>query len=127
MMIETREAVLAFIGAGSAILGLACFLVSITIAFKRVQEIERRIATPGKQLYFIKNTWQGGIVGRWIRAMHVAHFFFIRNVPRYGPVIAARMGDELEPVPRSLKLWAMVPVGSGFVLGVVFFIAGILL
>ncbi len=122
-MSEIHISILAFIAAGAIILALFFWLIAITIAFKRVEEVERLIATPGKQLDMIRNTWRGSPMGRWMRVTHVFNFFLFRNIPRYGPIISARMGDETEPVPSHLKLWVIFPVGIALILTVVFFTA----
>ncbi|MFT6914949.1 MAG: hypothetical protein ACJAWL_001248 [Motiliproteus sp.] len=126
-MVETRELVIAFIAAGGAVFGVVGVLITITIAFKYIEEVERQIATPGKQLDMIRSFHRGGIAGRWMRALHVFGFFMFRKIPRYGPTISSRMGDEVVPISRSLTLWATLPVGLVGLFGIIFFVAGSLL
>lgn len=126
-MIETRESALAFIAAGGIIFGLASILVTITIAFKNIEEVERRIATPGKQLDLIRNTFRGGPIGRWMRAIHVFSFFLFRKIPRYVPAISSRIGDEVAPIPNSLKLWVILPVGLANLFVIIFFVVSSML
>lgn len=52
-------------------------------------------------------------------------FFAFRRIPRYGPKIASRYGDELEPLPLSLKLWVTAPHVVFFLAGIVFFSIGL--
>ncbi|WP_143595660.1 hypothetical protein [Tamilnaduibacter salinus] len=97
-------------GAISLLLGLLSFFFLVTFAFKRIEEAEAQLATPGKQLHLIRSLWGNGFIGRWMRAVHVCHFFTWRALPVIGPKIASRMGDELKPLPKSLKAWVVVPV-----------------
>ncbi|MFT5722254.1 MAG: hypothetical protein ACI9W6_002580 [Motiliproteus sp.] len=126
-MTEFWQNLLAPVSAGSLLLGLLFWIVSITVAFKRIEEVERQIATPGKQLDMIRSVYRGGIAGRWMRALHVFGFFLFRKIPKYGPVISSRMGDEVVPVPRSLKLWATLPVGLAGLLLMTFLVTGSML
>lgn len=89
--------------------GFILLLLMVTLLFRKTKEVERRIATPGKQLDGIRRIWGNGPIGRWMRVIHVYAFFIYRNVPRVGKRIEARMGDESEPLPISLKLWVIVP------------------
>jgi hypothetical protein len=58
----------------------------------------------------IKRIWGDGLVGRWFRAGHLWMFFVFREIPRIGNYLEQKLGDEKEPVPSSLKLWAIMPV-----------------
>lgn len=93
----------------------------VTLFFRKTREVERRIATPGKALERIRVVWGNGPIGRWMRVLHVYAFFLYRNVPRVGSRIAARMGDENEPLPLSLKLWVIVPFTVYAILMFLFF------
>lgn len=126
-MIENKEAIIAFIFLGACITVILSGLISITFAFKKIEEVERRIATPGKQLDMIRRSFRGGPAGRWMRALHVYHFFAIRHLPHFGSEIASRMGDEFEPVPPHLKLWVMLPGHINLAAGVIAIVAGCLL
>lgn len=59
-----------------------------------------------------------------MRISHVYIFFLFRNLPRIGPRIEARMGDENEPLPLALKMWVIVPFSVYAVLMVLFFFTG---
>ena len=90
-------------------IGFVLLVLMVTLFFRKTVEVERRIATPGKQLDGIRIVWGNGPIGRWMRILHVYFFFLLRNLPRIGPRIEARMGDEHEPLPFSLRLWVLVP------------------
>ncbi|MDX5387200.1 MAG: hypothetical protein LPK24_11770 [Marinobacter sp.] len=98
--------------------GFFLLILILTILFPKVREVERRIATPGKQLDSIRYFWGNGPIGRWMRAVHVFVFFLFRNLPRIGVRIESRMGDESEALPTSLKLWVVLPV-SAFIVSIV--------
>ncbi len=89
--------------------GLLALIFILVVAFPRIAEVERRIGTEGKLIDTIRVVFGRGPIGRWMRALHVFAFFAYRTIPRYGPVIAARYGDESEPLSLRLKLWATVP------------------
>jgi len=95
--------------------GFLLLVLILTILFPKVVDVENRIATPGKQLDSVRDLWGNGPIGRWMRVVHVFAFFVFRNLPRVGPRIESRMGDESETLPRSLKLWAVVPVSAFFI------------
>ncbi len=103
------------VGVGSMGVGLVLLFLMVTLFFRRTEEVERRIATPGKQLDGIRNLWGNGPIGRWMRVVHVFLFFVFRNLPRVGHRIESRMGDEREALPRGLKLWVILPVSVFFV------------
>ncbi|TGN40310.1 hypothetical protein [Marinobacter confluentis] len=111
---------------GAAALGIAIILLvlMVTLFFRKTMEVERRIATPGKQLDEIRSIWGNGPIGRWMRVMHVFAFVVFRHIPRIGPRIESRMGDEFEPLPLSLKLWVTVPYTSFVVSMFLFFFSG---
>lgn len=104
--------------------GFILLLLMVTLLFRKTKEVERRIATPGKQLDGIRRIWGNGPIGRWMRVIHVYAFFIYRNVPRVGKRIEARMGDESEPLPLSLKLWVIVPFTVYAILMFLFFFSG---
>ncbi|WP_372982612.1 hypothetical protein [Marinobacter sediminum] len=108
----------------SLVLGLILLVLMLTLFFRKTMEVERRISTPGKQLEFIRLIWGNGPIGRWMRVIHVYAFFVFRKIPRVGPRIEARMGDEREPLPLSLKLWVLVPFTVYAVLMFLFFLSG---
>ncbi|MEP1216329.1 MAG: hypothetical protein ABJM11_19595 [Marinobacter sp.] len=111
-------------GAVSLIVGFILLLLMVTLFFGKTVEVERRIATPGKQLDEIRSIWGNGPIGRWMRVMHVYAFVVFRHIPRIGPRIESRMGDESEPLPRSLKLWVIVPFTVYAILMFLFFFSG---
>ena len=121
---ELRTEIAAIVGALSMGLGLILLILMITLFFNKTVEVERRIATPGKQLDGIRMVWGNGTIGRWMRVIHVYAFFLFRNIPRFGSRIEARMGDELEPLPLSLKLWVLVPYSVFLILAFLFFLSG---
>ncbi|MBZ0334607.1 hypothetical protein [Marinobacter sp. AL4B] len=104
--------------------GFVLLLLMVTLFFGKTKEVERRIATPGKQLDEIRSIWGNGPIGRWMRVMHVYAFVVFRHIPRIGPRIESRMGDESEPLPLSLKLWVIVPFTVYAVLMFLFFFLG---
>lgn len=110
------EKFLVVIGVSSLLLSLVSIGLVITVAFRRIQQVESHIATEGKYIDNMLPIWGEGPLGRWMRAAHVFFFFAARLVPRYGPVMSARLGDEATPVPRRLKLWATVPMAMAFIL-----------
>ncbi|WP_203299807.1 hypothetical protein [Marinobacter sediminum] len=116
--------VAAIIGATSLGVGLILLFLMVTLFFRKTVEVERRIATPGKQLDGIRLVWGNGPIGRWMRVIHVYAFFVFRNLPRIGSRIEARMGDEQEPLPLSLKLWVLVPFTVYAFLMFLFFLSG---
>lgn len=105
-------------------IGVVLMFLMVTLFFRKTEEVERRIATPGKQLDGIRIVWGNGPIGRWMRVGHVYAFFVFRNLPRIGPRIESRMGDESEPLPRSLKLWVTVPFTAYALLMFLFFLSG---
>jgi choline-glycine betaine transporter len=109
-----------------ASLGVSLILMflMVTLLFRKTEEVERRIATRGKQLDSIRIIWGNGPIGRWMRISHVYVFFLFRHLPRIGPRIEARMGDENEALPLSLKLWVIVPFSVYAVSVVLFFFTG---
>lgn len=111
-------------GAASLGIGVILLLLMVTLFFRKTAEVERRIATPGKQLDEIRSIWGNGPIGRWMRVMHVYAFLVFRHLPRIGPRIESRMGDESEPLPRSLKLWVIVPFTVYAILMFLFFFSG---
>jgi len=106
-------------------IGLLSILFIVTVAFPRIAEIERRIGTSGKLIDTVRVYFGGGPIGRWMRSLHVFAFFAFRRIPGYGPKIASRYGDELEPLPLGLKLWVTVPNAVFFLAGIVFFSIGL--
>lgn len=56
-----------------------------------------------------------------MRVAYIYAFFVFRNLPRIGPRIESRMGDENEPLPLSLKLWVIVPFTVYAILMFLFF------
>lgn len=114
----------AITGAASLVLAIILMFLMVTFFFRKTEEVERRIATPGKQLDSIRIIWGNGPIGRWMRISHVYVFFLFRHLPRIGPRIEARMGDENEPLPLSLKLWVIVPFSVYAVSVVLFFFTG---
>jgi hypothetical protein len=111
-------------GAVSLIVGFILLLLMVTLFFRKTVEVERRIATPGKQLDEIRSIWGNGPIGRWMRVMHVYAFVVFRHIPRIGPRIESRMGDENQPLPLSLKLWVIVPFTVYAILMFLFFFSG---
>ncbi len=97
--------------------GFFLLILILTFFFPKVREIEGHISTPGKQLDGIRIIWGNGPIGRWMRVVHVYFFFVFRNLPRIGPRIESRMGDEREALPNGLKLWVLLPVSILFILG----------
>jgi hypothetical protein len=118
------ETLIAIIGAASMVAGLILVFLMITLFFGKIEEIERRVATPGKELDFRRRIWGNGPIGRWLRILDVYAFLVFRHLPRIGPRIESEWGDELEPLPRSLKLWGIVPYTATLVLGFLFFFSG---
>ncbi|WP_305965879.1 hypothetical protein [Marinobacter salsuginis] len=114
----------AITGAVSLVLAIILMFLMVTFFFRKTEEVERRIATPGKQLDSIRIIWGNGPIGRWMRISHVYVFFLFRHLPRIGPRIEARMGDENEVIPLSLKLWVIVPFSVYAVAVVLFFFTG---
>ena len=103
---------------------LVLLFLMITLFFRKIEKVEQRIATPGKQLDGIRRIWGNGPIGRWMRVLHIYAFFVYRNIPRVGKRIEARMGDELEPLPLSLKLWATLPFTVYSLFVIAFFLSG---
>lgn len=93
----------------SFLIGVLSMLSIVTVAFPKIAEVEKKIATEGKQIASVRVVFGGGPIGRWVRAMHVFAFFVFKRIPKFGSKIAARYGDETEPLPLRLKLWATVP------------------
>ena len=81
--------------------GFFLLVLILTFLFPKIAEVESRIATPGKQLDGIREIWGNGPIGRWMRVVHVYFFFIFRNLPRIGPRIESRMGDEAEALPMG--------------------------
>lgn len=104
--------------------GIILMFLMVTFFFRKTEEVERRIATPGKYLDDIRIVWGNGPIGRWMRISNVYVFFVFRNLPRIGPRIESRLGDENEPLPLSLKLWVIVPFTVYAVLMFLFFFSG---
>jgi|SRR5690554_1633366 len=124
-MIEGQLTALAEITVvSSMIAGVILMFLMVTIFFRKTVEVERRIATPGKQLDGIRIVWGNGPIGRWMRVVHIYAFFVYRNVPCVGKRIEARMGDESEPLPLSLKLWVTIPFTVYAVFMFLFFLSG---
>jgi hypothetical protein len=117
-----REVVI-ITGSGSLMLSVITLTLTISIFFSNIEEVERIIATPGKQLDGIKRVWGNGPLGRWFRAGHVWMFFAFRRVPIVGRRLEERMGDEMEPIPLHLKCWAIIPVTLFFLFGTVFLLS----
>jgi len=112
------------LGALSLGIGFILLLLMVTLFFRKTAEVERRVATPGKQLDEARSIWGNGPIGRWMRVMYVYAFVVFRHIPRIGPRIKSRMGDEKEPLPLSLKLWIVVPFTVYAVLMFLFFFSG---
>lgn len=123
-MNDTLILSLALICAGSMIGGLLTSAFIVTIAWRKIEQAEQLIATHGKQLDLIRYVWRNGPKGRMMRATHVHAFFRFRQIPRFGPTIAARLGDEHEPIPDRLKLWATLPMDLLYLQGITFFVTG---
>lgn len=121
---EQSTAITAVVGAAALGIAIIFLLLMVTLFFRKTMEVERRIATPGKQLDEIRSIWGNGPIGRWMRVMHVFAFVVFRHIPRIGPRIESRMGDEFEPLPLSLKLWVTVPYTSFVVSMFLFFFSG---
>ena len=73
----------AIIGAACMLLGVLLMFLMVTLFFRKTEEVERRIATPGKQLDGIRSIWGNGPIGRWMRVSHVYAFFRIPEVSAY--------------------------------------------
>ncbi|MFB2704929.1 hypothetical protein [Marinobacter shengliensis] len=114
----------AIIGAACMLLGVGLVFLMVTLFFRKTEEVERRVATPGKQLDEARSIWGNGPIGRWMRVVYVYAFVVFRHIPRIGPRIKSRMGDEKEPLPLSLKLWVVVPFTACVVLTFLFFFSG---
>ena len=112
------------LGALSLGIGFILLLLMVTLLFRKTAEVERRVATPGKQLDEARSIWGNGPIGRWMMVMYVYAFVVFRHIPRIGPRIKSRMGDEKEPLPISLKLWIVVPFTVYAVLMFLFFFSG---
>lgn len=123
-MSNVLEMGLVLIGTGSMIGGLLTSAFIVTIAWQKIEQVEQLIATHGKQLDLIRYVWRNGPKGRMMRATHVHAFFRFRQIPRFGPTIAARLGDENEPIPDRLKLWATLPMDLLYLQGITFFVTG---
>jgi len=121
---EQLETLAAITGAASLGVGFILMLLMVTLFFQKTEEVERRIATPGKHLDGMRIVWGNGPIGRWMRVGYVYAFFVFRNLPRIGPRIESRMGDENEPLPLSLKLWVTVPFTVYAILMFLFFFSG---
>ncbi|MBD3655858.1 MULTISPECIES: hypothetical protein [Marinobacter] len=121
---EQLTEIAAITGAASLGTSIVLMFLMVTLFFRKTEEVERRIATPGKQLDGIRMIWGNGPIGRWMRVAHVYAFFVFRNLPRIGSRIESRMGDENEPLPLSLKLWVIVPFTVYTVLMFLFFLSG---
>ncbi|MGK0522737.1 MAG: hypothetical protein ACI92N_000360 [Pseudomonadales bacterium] len=119
-MIEQLSVVSAFLGMAAMIIGVLSMIFTITIAFPKIREVESMIASPGKYLDMTRAVWGGGPWARWIRSMTVWSFFVYRHLPVIGENIEARMGVEEKPTPRTLKLWALLPVSITLSSAVVF-------
>ncbi|NVD36749.1 hypothetical protein [Marinobacter lutaoensis] len=104
--------------------GIVLLFLMLTLFFRKVEEIERRVATPGKGLDFRRGIWGNGPIGRWMRILDVYAFLVLRHLPRIGPRFESEMGDELEPLPKSLKLWVIVPFTTYAILMFLFFFSG---
>jgi hypothetical protein len=104
---------------------LLSMFVILAIAFPKVSEVEKRIGTPGKLIDSVRVVYGGGPIGRWMRSMHVFAFFAYRQILKFGPRIAARYGEEIEPLPVRLKLWATLPHIVFLTSGIVFFSVGL--
>ncbi len=124
-MIEDQLTALAEITVvSSLVVGVVLMFLMVTLFFRKTKEVERRIATPGKQLDGIRIVWGNGPIGRWMRVVHIYAFFVYRNLPYVGKRIEARMGDEKEALPLSLKLWVIIPFTIYAVLMLLFFLSG---
>lgn len=121
---EKLEALVAIIGAVSVCTGVILVLLMVTVLFRKIEEIERRVATPGKELDFRRRIWGNGLIGRWMRVLDVYAFLVFRHLPRIGSRFGSEMGDELEPLPKSLKLWVIVPFTTYAILMFLFFFSG---
>lgn len=122
-MTDYIEQVLVVFGVCAMIICVLSILFTITFAFKRIAIVEAKIASPGKELDGIRKVWGGGPIGRWMRAGHVFLFFVVRKLPMCRG-IAERLGDEKEPIPLSLKLWAILPIGCCLLSGLTFMVLG---
>lgn len=121
---EQLTTLAAITGAISLGVGVILMLLMVTFFFRKTEEVERRIATPGKYLDDMRIVWGNGPIGRWMRVSYVYVFFVFRNLPRIGPRIESRMGDENESLPLSLKLWVTVPFTVYAILMFLFFFSG---
>lgn len=110
-MTETAIYHWALFGWVSMFVGFFVMIFCITAVFPKVKEVEKIVATPGKQLDGVRWLWGGGPIGRWMRCTHIALFFILAKVPGFGQVWRSRLGDEPEPVPLRLKLWILIPFG----------------
>ncbi len=95
--------------------GFFLLVLILTFLFPKIAEVGSRIATRGKEVDGSREIWGNGPIGRWMRVVHVYFFFIFRNLPRIGPRIESRMGDEAEALPMGLKLWVILPVSVFFV------------
>ncbi len=106
-------------------LGLLTLVFILLIVFPKIAEVERRIGTQGKLIDSIRLAFGGGPIGRWMRSIYVFAFFAFRRIPKFGPTIASRYGDEIEPLPLRLKLWVTVPHIVFFASAFVFLVSGL--
>ncbi|WP_417513060.1 hypothetical protein [Marinobacter sp.] len=106
-------------------MGLLSVIFIVTIAFPKIADVELRIGTAGKLIDSVRTSFGGGPIGRWMRSLHVFAFFAYRRIPKYGSKLSARYGDEFEPLPLSLKLWATLPHIVFLLSGIVFFSVGL--
>lgn len=55
--------VLGITGTVSLVLAIILMFLIVTLLFRKTEEVERRIATPGKQLDSIRIIWGNGPIG----------------------------------------------------------------
>ncbi|WP_203142729.1 hypothetical protein [Marinobacter mangrovi] len=107
---ESFEAIVALVVMIDIFIGLAALAFSLTSGFRKIAEIESRIAPKGSTIDVQKKAWGEGPVGRWIRIVYLLSFFFWRRIPGHGVKVASNLGDIHADVPWRLQCWLVIPM-----------------
>lgn len=126
-MNESAATIAAFLGAGGIGLLWLGIIVSLTIAFPKICQIEELIAPgPEYSALRLRKVWGGGPYGRLMRSSYVWRFLLMRKIT-FGHFrrSATDFGDPDMYIPLGLRLWVQIPFGAMFLGFTIVLIAGI--
>lgn len=110
--LPSEELIITVLGLASfagMIVGLIAALVTVTIGFRKVVEVEKLVAPQGSELYKMARLVGDHLVGRMIRGVALTSFLVQRRFPGWGVKRAEKWGNVDAEVPLRLRRWILIP------------------